>query len=86
MIKWLLIAIGWLAWGPIKKKPAPVIEDAEFDIEGRDVIAIERKDSRSSNIHWMNQNYKDKDYNLPCTLEKHKQLLSRFREKLKLHA
>jgi hypothetical protein len=74
MIKLILLMLWW----PHK------LQDAEINIEGLSVRAVERLDARTSLISYENSNGEPVDYHLPCTLEKHNQLVARFRKKLEL--
>jgi hypothetical protein len=69
-----------MLWWPHK------LQDAEIDIEGMSVRAVERLDQRQSLINYENSKGESVNYRLPCTLEKHNQLVARFRKKLGLAA
>ncbi len=80
MLKYLLL----LLWWPCRVDTR--VYDAEFDIEGLPVKAVERDSARESIINYAAPDGTGMNYRLPCSLEKHNQLVARFRRKLKLSA
>ncbi|MDE2100816.1 MAG: hypothetical protein KGL39_26455 [Patescibacteria group bacterium] len=58
------------------------LRDAEFNIEGLTVKGVERI-GRKTMIGYVNEKGKMKNYSLFCTLEKHQDLVNRFRVKIK---
>jgi hypothetical protein len=65
------------------KQPMSDIPDAEFDIENQPVVCIER-DDEDDTITLITVTGSDESWSLFCSDEKHKELVTRFRRKLKL--
>ena len=76
----------------VKPHPPVVLPDAEFDIDGQNVFAIERRgdDTIVSFWYWTRLEEgansvvarKVKEWYLPTSMDRHADLLARFRAKL----
>jgi hypothetical protein len=63
-------------------------KDAELDIEHLQVQGIERIGKNTVIVHVVSntEKYETRTYRLRCTMEKHNELVARFRKKLSLPA
>lgn len=70
--------IEWLLWPTIERP-----QDGEFDFT-LDVVAIERVESGSTCVFYINKNGEGANYTFRCPLTTHARMLAQFRQKLEL--